>query len=235
VTEPQPGRPTGDDGPDRPPSPLDAALGISQAAARYGAGLVRVSWAAAAATVEALTAPLRPRPGAGSAPPTSPASAQPGAAVSTQGGPDSTSAAEPAPAAVVPEGEAPALPVDGTAGAGEARAVEPCEGETRTDGTTASESDSIEAEVAASVVADLGETDRLPPEQPPIPRWDELTLASIRGRLARLDEVQLEALHAWEQSHAGRPAVLSMLENRMAKLRLTAGAGGGADPGGDRG
>jgi hypothetical protein len=208
VTDPQPSPPTGDDRPDRPPSPLDAALGISQAAARYGAGLVRVSWAAAAATVEALTAPFRPRPEPGSARPASPASAQPGAAVSEPG------VAEPAEALG--------------------------EGETGTDGTTASESESIEGEVAAGgaagVAADLGETDRLPPEEPPIPRWDELTLASIRGRLARLDEVQLAALHAWEQSHAGRPAVLSMLENRIAKLRLTAGgAGGGADRGGDRG
>jgi hypothetical protein len=57
------------------------------------------------------------------------------------------------------------------------------------------------------------------PEGPPIPRWDELTLASIRAQLRRLDVDTLEALYAYELEHGNRPAVVSMLAKRIGKAR----------------
>ena len=57
------------------------------------------------------------------------------------------------------------------------------------------------------------------PAEAPVPGWDELTLGSIRARLRRLSEDDLVALHDWEEAHAARPDVLSMLVNRLAKIR----------------
>ncbi len=52
-----------------------------------------------------------------------------------------------------------------------------------------------------------------------MPGWDALTLGSIRARLRRLSEDDLVALHGYEERHAGRPEVLSMLQNRLTKVR----------------
>jgi hypothetical protein len=57
------------------------------------------------------------------------------------------------------------------------------------------------------------------PEGPPVPRWDELTLGSIRGQLRGWDADTLAALHAYELEHGNRPAVVSMLAKRIAKTR----------------
>jgi hypothetical protein len=54
---------------------------------------------------------------------------------------------------------------------------------------------------------------------PPVPGWDELTLGSIRARLRRFSEGDLVALHSYEEAHGARADVLSMLENRLAKVR----------------
>ncbi len=59
------------------------------------------------------------------------------------------------------------------------------------------------------------------PSAPPVPGWDELTLGSIRARLRRLSADDLTALHSYEEAHGARPDVLSMLENRLAKVRST--------------
>ena len=53
----------------------------------------------------------------------------------------------------------------------------------------------------------------------PVPGWDELTLGSIRARLRRLSEDDLIALQSYEKAHGARPDVLSMLENRLVKVR----------------
>jgi hypothetical protein len=52
-----------------------------------------------------------------------------------------------------------------------------------------------------------------------VPGWDELTLGSIRARLRRLSEDDLVALHDYEERHAARADVLSMLQNRLTKVR----------------
>jgi hypothetical protein len=54
----------------------------------------------------------------------------------------------------------------------------------------------------------------------PVAGWDELSLGSIRARLSRLSEADLAQLLHHEERHGGRPAVVSMLANRLAKIRL---------------
>jgi hypothetical protein len=56
-------------------------------------------------------------------------------------------------------------------------------------------------------------------EEPAVPRWDELSLGSIRARLARLSEADLAQLRQYEERHGARPDVLSMLANRLIKVR----------------
>jgi hypothetical protein len=53
----------------------------------------------------------------------------------------------------------------------------------------------------------------------PVAGWDELSLGSIRARLSRLSEADLVTLHAHEERHGARPDVLSMLANRLIKVR----------------
>jgi hypothetical protein len=55
-------------------------------------------------------------------------------------------------------------------------------------------------------------------DEPLVPRWDELSLAKIRGRLPRLGIDELESLLAYEHAHAARPQVLTMLDNRIQKV-----------------
>jgi hypothetical protein len=52
----------------------------------------------------------------------------------------------------------------------------------------------------------------------PMPRYDELSLASIRARLRSLDAGQLRVLADYERRNAERPEVLGMLERRIGKL-----------------
>jgi hypothetical protein len=52
----------------------------------------------------------------------------------------------------------------------------------------------------------------------PVPNYDQATLASLRARLRGLSAAQVGLLHNYEQENAGRPEVLRMYENRIAKL-----------------
>ena len=60
---------------------------------------------------------------------------------------------------------------------------------------------------------------RAPAGDPPVPGWDKLTLGSIRARLRRLSEDDLVALTDYEERHVARADVLSMLHNRLTKVR----------------
>jgi len=53
----------------------------------------------------------------------------------------------------------------------------------------------------------------------PIIGWNQLTIGSIRARLPRLNLEELLELRAYEQEHAGRALVLTMLDNRIAKVQ----------------
>jgi hypothetical protein len=52
----------------------------------------------------------------------------------------------------------------------------------------------------------------------PLEDYDHLTLGSLRARLAKLDLIALAQLRDYERVHANRLPVLTMLENRIAKV-----------------
>jgi len=53
---------------------------------------------------------------------------------------------------------------------------------------------------------------------PPLPNYDELSLASLRARLRNLDVARVRQLADYERAHAARADVLAMFERRIAKL-----------------
>lgn len=53
----------------------------------------------------------------------------------------------------------------------------------------------------------------------PLADYDHLTLGSLRGRLRALSIDDLLALRAYETSHADRLPIVTMFDNRLAKLR----------------
>ena len=58
-------------------------------------------------------------------------------------------------------------------------------------------------------------------DQLPLEDYDHLTLGSLRARLSKLDAVALVQLRDYERAHANRLPVLTMLENRIAKVAQT--------------
>jgi hypothetical protein len=55
----------------------------------------------------------------------------------------------------------------------------------------------------------------------PVPNYDELSIASLRGRLRALDAAQIRSLLDYERAHATRANVITMFERRIAKLEGT--------------
>jgi hypothetical protein len=53
----------------------------------------------------------------------------------------------------------------------------------------------------------------------PLADFDHMTLGSLRGRLRTLSIDDLVVLRAYEEEHARRLQVITMLENRIARLR----------------
>jgi hypothetical protein len=53
---------------------------------------------------------------------------------------------------------------------------------------------------------------------PPLPNYDELSVASLRARLRNLDVAQVRQLAEYERAHAARAEVVTMFERRIAKL-----------------
>ena len=67
----------------------------------------------------------------------------------------------------------------------------------------------------------------------PLEDYDHLTLGALRSRLRRLDPVALVQLRDYERAHGDRLPVITMLDNRIAKLAAeaagdVAGTGTGA-------
>lgn len=60
-------------------------------------------------------------------------------------------------------------------------------------------------------------------EELAIPDFDHVTAGSLRGRLRRLRVDELRALRRYEQTHARRRQILTMLENRIGKLDAQTG------------
>ncbi|GAA4981506.1 hypothetical protein [Kineococcus glutinatus] len=82
----------------------------------------------------------------------------------------------------------------------------------------------IPVEQVLAEVAAIDETDPHP-DTAPVPNWDELSLPSIRARLRHYSLPRLRQLHAYELDHAGRPGVLSMLENRITLIESSTEGG----------
>lgn len=57
------------------------------------------------------------------------------------------------------------------------------------------------------------------PEELPVANYDELSMASLRGRLRTLTVTDLETLLVHERAHQNRSNVVTMFENRIRKLR----------------
>jgi hypothetical protein len=79
------------------------------------------------------------------------------------------------------------------------------------------------AEAAPPVAEPEPAAEAAPPAAPeqaalPVPNYDDLTLASLRARLRKLDQSQVRVLLDYEKAHAGRADVLTMYERRIAKL-----------------
>ena len=60
----------------------------------------------------------------------------------------------------------------------------------------------------------------------PIPDFDNVSLGSLRGRLRSLSLEQLVVLREWEQAHAHRLPVMTLLDNRIAKVSAEQSANG---------
>jgi hypothetical protein len=57
---------------------------------------------------------------------------------------------------------------------------------------------------------------------PPLPNYDQLSVASLRARLRNLDVAQVRQLAEYERAHAARADVIAMFERRVAKLEADA-------------
>ncbi|MDQ1697971.1 MAG: hypothetical protein QOJ03_3324 [Frankiaceae bacterium] len=73
----------------------------------------------------------------------------------------------------------------------------------------------------------------------PIPDFDNVSLGSLRGRLRSLSLEQLVTLREWEQAHGHRLPVITLLDNRIAKVSAEQSVGDAAaypaDGGGSKG
>jgi hypothetical protein len=60
-------------------------------------------------------------------------------------------------------------------------------------------------------------------EDLPLADYDHLTLPALRARLSRLDLTSLVQLRDYEKAHANRLPVVTMLDNRIAKVTASNG------------
>ena len=80
---------------------------------------------------------------------------------------------------------------------------------------TAASSDVVETVEKVSAVVGGAVLDH---DELPLPDYDHLTLGALRGRMRSLDLPQLVQLRDYEQAKAHRLPVITMLDNRIAKL-----------------
>ena len=106
--------------------------------------------------------------------------------------------------AEVPEAEAPK-------GVPTPKATEP--DSTRIDTAASAEVVEVVERVSATVGGPVLEHGDLP-----LPDYDHMTLGSLRGRMRSLDLPQLIQIRDYEKAHADRLPIVTMLDNRIAKL-----------------
>jgi hypothetical protein len=135
-----------------------------------------------------------------------PEPAEPTAAAEVRAAPDMPAAAEPAPA-----GAAQQRDFDKT-------------GNVRLLGEQPQPPEAAPAQAQPPEAPEAAPTQAQPPEaapgpaSPPLPNYDELTVASLRARLRNLSAEQVRQLASYEREHAGRAEVITMFERRIAKL-----------------
>jgi len=125
---------------------------------------------------------------------------------SPAGGPggETETAAGPAPAAG-PDDEAAQAETAAESAAGPA--AQAAQAETAAEPAAEPAAQAARAEPAVPAQADL-----------PVPNYDTLTVASLRARMRNLDRSQVSVLLDYEKANAGRAAVLTMFERRIARL-----------------
>ncbi|MCU1674101.1 MAG: hypothetical protein JWN77_2214 [Frankiales bacterium] len=84
--------------------------------------------------------------------------------------------------------------------------------------------------VVAAVERVAGDAQAPTADELPLPDYDHMTLGALRGRLRSLSVDQLVQLRAYEKSKADRLPVVTMLDNRIAKLAAGDGAATGNTP-----
>ena len=102
--------------------------------------------------------------------------------------------------------------------------VEPAKVETAASPEVVEKVEEVSAVVGGEVVAH---------DELPLPDYDHLTLGSLRGRMRSLDLPQLIQIRDYEKAHANRLPIVTMLDNRIAKLATdptTPLSGGGQTP-----
>ena len=109
----------------------------------------------------------------------------------------------------LPEQSTPAA--EAPKGAPTPKATQP--DDTRVDTAASAEVVEQVEHAAAAAPAKVPDHDELP-----LPDYDHMTLGSLRGRLRSLDVNELVAVRAYEKAHANRLPVVTMLDNRIAKL-----------------
>jgi hypothetical protein len=88
----------------------------------------------------------------------------------------------------------------------------------RHDTAVTPEVEAVVEEAAATVSREVPSHDELP-----LPDYDHMTLGSLRGRLRSLTLEQLVAVRDYEKAHADRLPVVTLVDNRIAKLALEGG------------
>jgi hypothetical protein len=119
-----------------------------------------------------------------------------------------------APAADVPAADAPAADVpdaEAPKGVPTPKATEP--DSTRISTAASSEVVEVVERISATVGGPVLEHGDLP-----LPDYDHMTLGSLRGRMRSLDLPELIQIRDYEKAHADRLPIVTMLDNRIAKL-----------------
>jgi hypothetical protein len=148
-----------------------------------------------------------------------------------------SSAAAPAPAATAPAagrtGNVRLLPDGAEAPAAETPAAGTPAAETPASQPVTAAAPAAETAAAEMPAAGTPAAEMAPPREavapapagpePPIPNYEQLSLASLRARLRGLTLVQVRELIVYERGHAGRQDVIAMYERRIAKLESPEG------------
>jgi hypothetical protein len=113
---------------------------------------------------------------------------------------------------------AKAAPAEATSTAGAAAKATPAAKTTRGAKNTPDAKAPRAAKAAKTVPAPRAAEAEPAPQAPPLPGYDDLSIASLRARLRVLDAPAIEAMLAYERAHASREPVITMLERRLAKI-----------------